>query len=111
MLSLSELHSGYNLFACESGVGTSPWTLKGNLEEGDWRLRSPTWPLRRVGPSQFKIEPLKMKIVEDPNYAENTWAVLDSALDEIWRKNSSRLSYEELYRSAYNMCLHRQVKS
>ena len=43
----------------------------------------------------------------DPNYADKTWKVLESAIHEIHRKNASGLSFEELYRNAYNMVLHK----
>lgn len=43
----------------------------------------------------------------DPNYAENTWNLLRNAVHEIHKKNASGLSFEELYRNAYNMVLHK----
>jgi len=43
----------------------------------------------------------------DPNYAENTWKLLKNAIHEIFRHNASGLSFEELYRNAYNMVLHK----
>lgn len=43
----------------------------------------------------------------DPNYAENTWNLLKNAIHEIHRQNASGLSFEELYRNAYNMVLHK----
>lgn len=36
------------------------------------------------------------------------WAVLDSAIQQIFAKEQSKLSYEVLYRNAYNMVLHKQ---
>lgn len=39
---------------------------------------------------------------------EANWNTLCSAFNEIHRKNSSKLSFEELYRTAYNMVLQRQ---
>jgi cullin 3 len=36
------------------------------------------------------------------------WAVLDSAIKQIFAKEQSKLSYEVLYRNAYNMVLHKQ---
>jgi cullin 3 len=35
------------------------------------------------------------------------WKLLHTAIQEIYNNNASDLSYEELYRSAYNMVLHR----
>ena len=78
-----------------------------------------------AGP-QFKIEPFKYPVKMDPNFAgmlasrslqlctcgtvasaqvawlgaEKTWAVLESAIHEIFNQNQSGLSFEELYRSA-----------
>lgn len=43
----------------------------------------------------------------DPNYAQNTWKLLKGAILEIHRQNASGLSFEELYRNAYNMVLHK----
>jgi cullin 3 len=36
------------------------------------------------------------------------WTVLDSAIKQIFAKEQSKLSYEVLYRNAYNMVLHKQ---
>ena len=36
------------------------------------------------------------------------WTVLDSAIKQIFDKEQSKLSYEVLYRNAYNMVLHKQ---
>eukprot|EP00250_Pteridium_aquilinum_P010939 c19729_g1_i1 orf=85-2289(-) len=55
----------------------------------------------------FKIEPFKHKVEIDPKYAERTWKVLDEAIREIYNRNASGLSFEELYRNAYNMVLHK----
>ena len=43
----------------------------------------------------------------DPNYAQNTWKLLKGAIHEIHKQNASGLSFEELYRNAYNMVLHK----
>jgi len=43
----------------------------------------------------------------DPNYADKTWKVLESAIHEIHNQNASGLSFEQLYRNAYNMVLHK----
>ncbi|KIZ00668.1 cullin 3 [Monoraphidium neglectum] len=43
----------------------------------------------------------------DPNYADKTWKVLEDAIREIHNQNASGLSFEELYRNAYNMVLHK----
>ncbi|XP_037450943.1 cullin-3A-like, partial [Triticum dicoccoides] len=49
----------------------------------------------------------KHRVELDPKYAERTWKVLEHAIHEIYNHNASGLSFEELYRSAYNMVLHK----
>jgi len=41
----------------------------------------------------------------DLNEAVKIWTSLQSSINEIYNKNQSTLSFEELYRSAYNLCL------
>lgn len=53
------------------------------------------------------IEAYKHRVVVDPNYAEKTWKLLEHAIHEIYNRNASGLSFEELYRNAYNMVLHK----
>uniref|UniRef100_A0A0D6QYY6 Cullin family profile domain-containing protein n=1 Tax=Araucaria cunninghamii TaxID=56994 RepID=A0A0D6QYY6_ARACU len=55
----------------------------------------------------FKIEPFRHKGDMDPKYAEKTWKILEHAIHEIYNHNASGLSFEELYRNAYNMVLHK----
>ncbi|KAK4760444.1 hypothetical protein SAY87_005337 [Trapa incisa] len=55
----------------------------------------------------FQIEAFKHKVVVDPKYADKTWKILEHAIHEIYNHNSSGLSFEELYRNAYNMVLHK----
>ncbi|XP_071692307.1 cullin-3A-like [Rutidosis leptorrhynchoides] len=55
----------------------------------------------------FQIEAFKHRVVVDPKYAEKTWKVLEHAIHEIYNHNASGLSFEELYRNAYNMVLHK----
>ena len=43
----------------------------------------------------------------DEKYVENIWNLLKDAIQEIQRKNNSGLSFEELYRNAYTMVLHK----
>lgn len=43
----------------------------------------------------------------DPKFGEKSWKVLEDAIHEIYNHNASSLSFEELYRSAYNMVLHK----
>ncbi|KAG4383334.1 hypothetical protein AAZX31_13G049000 [Glycine max] len=53
----------------------------------------------------YHIEAFKHRAVGDPKYAEKTWKVLEHAIHEIYNHNASGLSFEELYRNAYNMVL------
>jgi len=43
----------------------------------------------------------------DEKYVESIWSLLKSAIQEIQKKNNSGLSFEELYRNAYTMVLHK----
>ncbi|VDN05739.1 unnamed protein product [Thelazia callipaeda] len=43
----------------------------------------------------------------DEKYVQQTWELLKRAIQEIQRKNNSGLSFEELYRNAYTMVLHK----
>jgi len=43
----------------------------------------------------------------DKTVAAQTWNVLARAIDEIYDRNASQLSFEELYRNAYNLVLHK----
>lgn len=56
---------------------------------------------------QIRIEPFRHPITMDPEYAKKTWKVLEDAIREIHNQNASGLSFEELYRNAYNMVLHK----
>ncbi|XP_058772433.1 cullin-3A-like isoform X1 [Vicia villosa] len=55
----------------------------------------------------FRIEAIKYRVIMDPRYADHTWNVLEHAIHEIYNQNASTLSFEELYRNAYNMVLHK----
>ncbi|XP_041483439.1 cullin-3-like [Lytechinus pictus] len=43
----------------------------------------------------------------DEKYVSSIWNLLKNAIQEIQRKNNSGLSFEELYRNAYTMVLHK----
>lgn len=43
----------------------------------------------------------------DEKYVDTIWALLKNAIQEIQKKNNSGLSFEELYRNAYTMVLHK----
>jgi cullin 3 len=57
--------------------------------------------------TKINIKPFRHQVTMDPNFAENTWLLLKNAIHEIHRKNASNLSFEELYRNAYNLVLHK----
>ncbi|KAI8918787.1 Cullin [Entophlyctis helioformis] len=49
-----------------------------------------------------------IKIASKPrNNTDEQWKVLSDGIREIYLKNASHLSFEELYRNAYNMCLYK----
>jgi len=43
----------------------------------------------------------------DDRYVSNIWELLRGAIQEIQKKNNGGLSFEELYRNAYTMVLHK----
>lgn len=43
----------------------------------------------------------------DEKYVQSIWNRLKTAIQEIQKKNNSGLSFEELYRNAYTMVLHK----
>ncbi|KAK9837407.1 hypothetical protein WJX81_000098 [Elliptochloris bilobata] len=55
----------------------------------------------------FKIEPFRHPLKMDPSYGDKTWKVLEDAIHEINNHNASGLSFEELYRNAYNMVINK----
>ncbi|KAJ0468482.1 putative cullin [Helianthus annuus] len=55
----------------------------------------------------FQIEAFKHRVVVDPEYADKTWKILEHAIHEIYHHNGIiTVTFEELYRNAYNMVLH-----
>lgn len=44
----------------------------------------------------------------DEKYVDTIWNLLKNAIQEIQKKNNSGLSFEELYRNAYTMVLHKR---
>ncbi|XP_065840946.1 cullin-3-like [Oscarella lobularis] len=57
-------------------------------------------------PSKMRIRALPLNM--DEKFISDTWNLLKSAIQEIQKKNNSGLSFEELYRNAYNMVLFKQ---
>ncbi|KAK1423075.1 hypothetical protein QVD17_18369 [Tagetes erecta] len=62
---------------------------------------------RSQSKTNFQIEAYKHKVVVDSKYADRIWRLLEHAINEIYNQNASGLSFEELYRNAYNMVLHK----
>ena len=58
-------------------------------------------------PRKFTIKPFRSYTQMDAAAARSTFASLASAMDEIHNRNASTLSFEELYRNAYNLVLHK----
>ncbi|QDZ25877.1 cullin [Chloropicon primus] len=56
---------------------------------------------------RYRIEPFRHRVDLEPDYKEKTWKRLESAMRDIFDHNPSKLSFEELYRCAYNMVLHK----
>ena len=61
--------------------------------------------------TRFVIQPFKHAQTMDEDFANRTWQTLHDAIREIHRQNASGLSFEELYRNAYNMVLHKCVRA
>jgi len=62
------------------------------------------------GKDQFKGHSFIVIFVQmtmDEKYVNSIWALLKNAIQEIQKKNNSGLSFEELYRNAYTMVLHK----
>lgn len=58
---------------------------------------------KKEGKMRIRAFPMTM----DEKYVENIWDLLKNAIQEIQKKNNSGLSFEELYRNAYTMVLHK----
>jgi Cullin family len=52
-------------------------------------------------------QPFRAHTPMDRTVATQTWEALANAIDEIYNRNASQLSFEELYRNAYNLVLHK----
>ena len=69
--------------------------------------RVPTRLARMSSKKKFTIKPFWPNHQMDAKAADKSWGVLRSAITEIHKHNASSLSFEELYRTAYNMVLHK----
>lgn len=56
---------------------------------------------------RFVIKPFRPHSQMDEEQARRIWGSLRNAIGEIYNKNASVLSFEELYRNAYNLVLHK----
>jgi len=56
---------------------------------------------------KITIKHFRHQVQMDPEFANKTWNLLKGAIHEIHKQNASGLSFEELYRNAYNMVLHK----
>ncbi|XP_077580980.1 cullin-3-B-like [Stigmatopora nigra] len=63
--------------------------------------------LKTEAKKEAKMRIRAFPMTMDEKYVENIWAALKNAIQEIQRKNNSGLSFEELYRNAYTMVLHK----
>ncbi|KAK3583652.1 hypothetical protein CHS0354_021390 [Potamilus streckersoni] len=63
--------------------------------------------IRNTARKDTKMRIRAFPMTMDEKYVENIWALLKNAIQEIQKKNNSGLSFEELYRNAYTMVLHK----
>lgn len=56
---------------------------------------------------KFVIKPFRPHCQMDAGQAKEIWQKLSEAIREIHNQNASALSFEELYRNAYNLVLHK----
>jgi cullin 3 len=59
------------------------------------------------GKKKFVIKPFRSHTAMDGPAAQQIWSGLESAISEIHNQDASLLSFEELYRNAYNLVLHK----
>jgi len=59
------------------------------------------------GKKDTKMRIRAFPMTMDEKYVNNIWSLLRNAIQEIQKKNNSGLSFEELYRNAYTMVLHK----
>ena len=62
---------------------------------------------RPLGTHKKSLSSYNFQMTMDEKYVDNIWALLKNAIQEIQKKNNSGLSFEELYRNAYTMVLHK----
>eukprot|EP00753_Platysulcus_tardus_P005775 PLAT13692.1.p1 GENE.PLAT13692.1~~PLAT13692.1.p1 ORF type:complete len:740 (+),score=386.09 PLAT13692.1:52-2271(+) len=62
---------------------------------------------RKPGKKKLVIRPFRARATIDSSSSDSIWELLKSAIREIYAHNASNLSFEELYRNAYNLVLHK----
>lgn len=68
-------------------------------------------PVGSKSKGQPKQQTMRMRMFPahlDDKLSYNIWMTLKSAIQEIQKKNNGGLSFEELYRNAYNLVLHKK---
>ncbi|KAI5704858.1 hypothetical protein M8J75_009498 [Diaphorina citri] len=65
------------------------------------------WKPRLFSPKIIGAPVRRMRMTMDEKYVQDIWLLLKNAIQEIQKKNNSGLSFEELYRNAYTMVLHK----
>ena len=65
-----------------------------------------SFPSRKFHHTHTK-QPFRTFVQMDATGADQIWSSLGDAIDEIHHRNASSLSFEELYRNAYNLVLHK----
>ncbi|KFM81912.1 Cullin-3-A, partial [Stegodyphus mimosarum] len=61
----------------------------------------------KQGKKDTKMRIRAFPMTMDEKYVQTIWSLLKNAIQEIQKKNNSGLSFEELYRNAYTMVLHK----
>lgn len=61
----------------------------------------------KTGKKDTKMRIRAFPMSMDEKYVTTIWGLLKNAIQEIQKKNNSGLSFEELYRNAYTMVLHK----
>lgn len=92
-----------------SGVGSGSAGNNGNnnSNNGNSNTRSPT----NGCPARTKPPKMRMRMFPshlDDKLSNGIWMTLRSAIQEIQKKNNGGLSFEELYRNAYTLVLHKK---
>ncbi|KAK9475523.1 Cullin [Dipodascopsis tothii] len=59
--------------------------------------------------SRIKMRPPRNRDSAEVSF-DKSWVILSTAMEEMYRKNASRLSYEELYRTAYTLVLRKYAE-